>query len=251
MNSYIRREQFTIALIVTGLLGIISISAQEEKSPSSVYGPQLKTSATPCEKRGQMDILSDTKGVDFGPYLRNVVQTIRKNWYELIPEAARVPRLKEGTVAIQFAIKKDGSVTQIKYHVSSGDLALDRAAWASVSNSNKLPALPSEFSGNEIALRFYFQYNPQLKVYPAGPFTLTAGSSQQFSTRASGAADTSAHWSLSGKGCDKSDCGKISADGMYIAPAVTKPISLEVNATQEAAPFESACTIVNVNPQIN
>ena len=29
----------------------------------------------------QLDILSDTQGVDFGPYLQRIVQDVRQNWY--------------------------------------------------------------------------------------------------------------------------------------------------------------------------
>jgi len=35
-------------------------------------------------------ILSDTRGVDFGPYLARVVYIVRRNWYAVIPESARL-----------------------------------------------------------------------------------------------------------------------------------------------------------------
>jgi hypothetical protein len=37
---------------------------------------------------GPMEILTDTMGVDFGPYLNRVLQDVRQNWYQLIPESA-------------------------------------------------------------------------------------------------------------------------------------------------------------------
>jgi hypothetical protein len=43
---------------------------------------------------------------------------------------------------------------------SSGDVALDRPAWGSITNSNPFPALPSEFKGSYLALRVRFYYNP-------------------------------------------------------------------------------------------
>ncbi len=39
-----------------------------------------------------LDVLSDTMGVDFGPYLQGVLATIRKNWQNLIPSEARAQR---------------------------------------------------------------------------------------------------------------------------------------------------------------
>jgi outer membrane biosynthesis protein TonB len=44
---------------------------------------------------------------------------------------------------------------------SSGDVALDRAAWGGITASNPFPPLPDEFGGSYLALRFHFYYNPQ------------------------------------------------------------------------------------------
>jgi hypothetical protein len=44
---------------------------------------------------------------------------------------------------------------------SSGDVALDRAAWAGISYSNPFPPLPSEFHGPYLGLRIHFFYNPE------------------------------------------------------------------------------------------
>ena len=57
-------------------------------------------------------ILSDTRGVDFGPYLSRIVFIVRRNWYSMIPESARLG--EKGRVSIVFEILKDGSVPQIR-----------------------------------------------------------------------------------------------------------------------------------------
>jgi TonB family protein len=106
---------------------------------------------------GALDILSDTQGVDFGPYLQRVVQEVREHWYAAIPESAE---MKKGKLQIEFAITKDGSVAGMQLSLSSGDNALDRAAWSGIQGSNPFPPLPSEFHGNYLALRFRFYYNP-------------------------------------------------------------------------------------------
>src|SRR5437660_7719042 len=110
---------------------------------------------------GPMEVLSDTMGVDFGPYLQRVLHDVRENWYNLIPEVARAPIMKRGKVSIEFAILKDGRVAGMKLAAGSGDVALDRAAWGGVTGSNPFPPLPSEFSGQYLALRFHFYYNPE------------------------------------------------------------------------------------------
>jgi TonB family protein len=110
--------------------------------------------------KSNMDILSDTMGVDFGPYLSRVLHDVRQNWYGLIPEVARAPLMKKGNVSIEFAIMKDGSVAGMRLVSPSGDISLDRAAWGGISGSNPFPPLPNEFRGQYLALRFRFFYNP-------------------------------------------------------------------------------------------
>jgi len=109
---------------------------------------------------GALDVLSDTMGVDFGPYLARVLHDVKMNWYNLIPESAKAPLLKKGNVSIEFAILKDGSVAGMKLVYTSGDTALDRGAWGGITASNPFPPLPAEFGGQYLALRFKFLYNP-------------------------------------------------------------------------------------------
>jgi outer membrane biosynthesis protein TonB len=110
---------------------------------------------------GPLEILSDTQGVDFGPYLNRVLDAVRRNWYTLIPEEARAPLMKRGKLAIEFAIMPDGKTVGMRLVSPSGDVALDRAAWGGITGSNPFAPLPSEFHGPYLALRFRFYYNPQ------------------------------------------------------------------------------------------
>jgi TonB family protein len=108
-------------------------------------------------RMGPFEILSDTQGVDFGPYLQRILQEVKVHWYELIPESAE---MKKGKLMLEFAITKDGQVAGLKLVVSSGDVSLDRPAWGSITGSNPFPPLPSEFTGPYLALRFRYYYNP-------------------------------------------------------------------------------------------
>jgi TonB family protein len=105
-------------------------------------------------------ILSDTRGVDFGPYLARIVYIVRRNWYSVIPESARLG--EKGRVGIVFEILKDGSVPQLRLVASSGADALDRAALAGIRASIPFPPLPEEFTGNHLVLQFIFLYNMTL-----------------------------------------------------------------------------------------
>jgi TonB family protein len=113
--------------------------------------------------KSNMEILTDTQGVDFGPYLARVVESVRMNWYNLIPEAARSPLFKKGVVAVDFYILKDGRVAGMQLEGPSGDVSLDRAAWGGITASNPFPPLPGEFHGAYLGLRFRFYYNPDRK----------------------------------------------------------------------------------------
>ncbi|HUM06192.1 MAG TPA: TonB family protein [Terriglobales bacterium] len=107
----------------------------------------------------QAEILTDTMGVDFGPYLARITQVVRSNWYNVMPPSVYPPLLKQGKVSIEFVILKDGKVSGMVLHSPSGDVALDRAAWASITASNPFPPLPKEFPGQVLGLRFYYFYN--------------------------------------------------------------------------------------------
>jgi len=102
-------------------------------------------------------ILSDTKGVDFGPYLARVVFNVRRNWYSMIPVSAKLGQ--KGRVGIVFEIVRDGSVPQLRLVASSGADPLDRAAVGSIRASDPFPPLPREFTGEHLVLQFVFLYN--------------------------------------------------------------------------------------------
>jgi tetratricopeptide (TPR) repeat protein len=218
---------------------------------------------------GPIGILSDTKGVDFGPYLNNdVLPVVKQHWYELIPKS---DSMKEGKVVLEFAILKDGSVAGLKLVGSTGDVALDRPAYGSITASNPFKPLPREFGGPYLLLRLSYYYNLNLDgskidsarsdgspdgsatfaIAPSGPTKVTAGSTQQFSAKIRNEI-MDVTWSLSGPACATSDCGSISSVGRYTAPAKQPdPPDITVTATQTSAPFKSVSvqiTIIAANP---
>jgi len=105
---------------------------------------------------GPLEVLTDTMGVDFNPYLARVLHDVKQHWYELIPESAG---MKKGKVVLEFAILKDGNVAGLRVAATSGDIALDRPAYGSITGSNPFPPLPKEFTGPYLGLRFSYFYN--------------------------------------------------------------------------------------------
>ena len=111
-------------------------------------------------------ILSDTRGVDFTPYLVRLVREVRRNWYAVIPDSAR---WEQGRVIIIFTIEKDGAVPRGQPTIvsSSGRSHLDRPALGAIRGAQPFPPLPPKFDGPNIVLQFTFLYN--LPIDYTGP----------------------------------------------------------------------------------
>ncbi len=105
---------------------------------------------------GQAEILSDTMGVDFGPYINRLLIRIRAAWIPLLPEETEPPLNKEGSTLIRFRIEPDGRLSYMHLDDSTRDSAIDRAAWGSITSQGQFPPLPAEFKGPNLDLRIQF-----------------------------------------------------------------------------------------------
>ena len=114
-------------------------------------------SPSPGPPRAAVGLKSDPLGVDFRPYLQQVLQAVKRNWFAVMPESARLGQ--RGQVVLIFGVNKDGKITKIVFSTESGAQPLDRAAVAALSASDPLPRLPVEYKGASVALQFTFQYN--------------------------------------------------------------------------------------------
>jgi TonB family protein len=100
-----------------------------------------------------VDILTDTQGVNFGPYMDQVIQTLSDTPR---PAKARAAFDNQPTALLSFTVTADGKVTTLHLDESSNYAPLDRAAWSSISKVKALPPLPKEFAG--ATLRVQVQY---------------------------------------------------------------------------------------------
>ncbi len=108
-----------------------------------------------------IQMLTPTEGVDFNDYLARVYQSVKRNWFAVMP--ASVELGDKGVVSLQFRIMKDGVVPTgepVKVF-GSGKEPLDRAAISSIRASTPFEPLPPAFSGPFIELRFTYYYNLQ------------------------------------------------------------------------------------------
>jgi TonB family protein len=108
-----------------------------------------------------MDIMSDTKGVDLGPYMRLVILEVKEHWPASAQKTGEQTALgKEQPLAancgengpvlpeyscgplLRFTVLPDGKVTMLRIEHTTKDVALDRAAWTAIT-ATEFPPLPS------------------------------------------------------------------------------------------------------------
>jgi hypothetical protein len=96
---------------------------------------------------GAVEMLTPTEGVDFSTYIARVLASVKRNWYSVMPESARLG--DKGKVVLQFRIMRNGVVPEQEPVMmgSSGKEPLDRAAASSIRASTPFEPLPSAFSG--------------------------------------------------------------------------------------------------------
>ena len=137
-----------------GKSGAISGPGPRSASPGGgVSGPGQGTFGNGYQ------ILTDLQGVDFSDYMQRMLETVRRNWYAVMPQSAMLG--ERGRVMLRFHINSDGSVPNGDplREMTSGKEPLDRAAVSSIRSSNPFEPLPPAFHGPFIEIRIIFLYN--------------------------------------------------------------------------------------------
>jgi TonB family protein len=102
------------------------------------------------------EIQFDTKGVEFGPWIRRFVAQVKRNWF--VPQAAMTFR---GTVVLQFNIHKTGAITDVQVVRPSEIESFTRAAVNAIMGSNPTEPLPPEYPDEKAQFTVTFYYNEQ------------------------------------------------------------------------------------------
>ena len=98
----------------------------------------------------------DTKGVEFGPWIRRFVAQVKRNW--LIPYAAMT---SQGHVVVTFNVHKDGSITDLQVVGPSSVGAFNSAAYGALATSNPTAPLPPEYPSEKAFFTVTFFYNEE------------------------------------------------------------------------------------------
>jgi TonB family protein len=100
------------------------------------------------------EIQFDTKGVEFGPWIRRFVAQVKRNW--LIPYAAMT---MSGHVVITFNVHKDGLITDLTIVGPCPIEAFNNAAFGALAGSNPTYPLPPEYPASKAFFTVTFFYN--------------------------------------------------------------------------------------------
>jgi TonB family protein len=106
-----------------------------------------------------IEMRTDTEGVDFGPYMKSLYMSIKREWFAGMPPS--VEKGEKGTVTVQFRVLRDGKVPEdfLKVVFSSEKKDLDEASLQAVRKAAPFDHLPEKYSQPFIELRMTFQYN--------------------------------------------------------------------------------------------
>jgi TonB family protein len=120
-------------------------------------GPGLNLPPSAGRPQSSLQLKSDPMGVDFRPYMIQVLAAVRRNWFAVYPEAAKTGM--RGQVILQFRIDKAGKVVKVGFNSETSSRPLNEAAVAAISASNPMPPLPAAFKGDSVVLQMTFLYN--------------------------------------------------------------------------------------------
>jgi TonB family protein len=108
-----------------------------------------------------IEMLTDTQGVDFGPFLQSTYRSVRREWFAGMPPA--IEKGDKGVVSITFRVQQDGKVPadSLKIVSSSGKKEFDDASLDAIRSVAPFDHLPSKFSQPFVELRMIFYYNTE------------------------------------------------------------------------------------------
>lgn len=102
----------------------------------------------------EADIQFDSKGVEFGPWLRRFKAQVEHNWF--VPQAAMA---FSGHVVFQFYVHKDGSITELRIVKPSHIDSFNTSALNALRLSNPTMPLPPEYPADRAFFTVTFHYN--------------------------------------------------------------------------------------------
>jgi TonB family protein len=104
--------------------------------------------------RLQVEILTDTRGVDLAPYMRTAISNLKSHW---LSSAQKIGHNSAGGAEqpiISFTIVPTGRTTSMVLEHASGDVKLDTAAWTAITTTDFSPLPPTLDSPLKLRVTF-------------------------------------------------------------------------------------------------
>lgn len=104
------------------------------------------------------DIQFDSKGVEFGPWIRRFVAQVKRNWF--VPYSVMS---NTGHVVIQFNVHRNGTITDLAIVGPSPIPAFNSAAYGALASSNPTQQLPAAYPADKafFTVTFFYNESPQ------------------------------------------------------------------------------------------
>ncbi len=102
------------------------------------------------------EIQFDTKGVEFGPWVRRFIAQVKRNWLPMIPYSAM---MYKGHVVVTFNVYKDGAISDLSVAGPCPVDAFNTAAFGALTASNPTEPLPPEYPSDKAFFTVTFFYN--------------------------------------------------------------------------------------------
>lgn len=105
------------------------------------------------------EIQFDSRGAEFGPWIRRFIAQVRRNWF--VPYAI-MSRTLHGNVVLTFFVHRDGSITDLQVIRPAGIDAFTNSAFNALATSNPTQPLPDDYPGDRcfFTVTFYFNETP-------------------------------------------------------------------------------------------
>ncbi len=141
-------DELRIDLAPDGLFG-----RQVENLRQRVRRETFRNSSGDTGRYGP-EIQFDSKGVEFGPWLRRFVAQIRRNWF--VPYAIWS---MHGHVVLTFNVQENGDLTDLTIFKPSPVEAFNNSAYNALRSSNPTQPLPSEYPDDHAFFTVIFYFN--------------------------------------------------------------------------------------------
>jgi TonB family protein len=146
-------------VLVLVLLASTQFRILEVAFKSNQDAPQQNGSVLRGNAACVLEMRTDTEGVDFNSYLRDVYLSVKKRWLANMPSS--LEKGQQGKNTVEFRVLQDGSVPKdsVKIVLSSEKSDFDAASLQGVREAAPFSHLPESFSKPYIVVRFTFYYN--------------------------------------------------------------------------------------------